>query len=70
MNPYSSFVRTHPSRVLEGEILVFEGSFTVPSVSALSRYELANRLFAAQQLDQALEEAQQSATLNPLFRPG
>lgn len=67
MNPYRNFVVTRPTKVLEGEILVYNGTFHVPEIAALSHFILASRLAGAQP-DRALAEARISEALNPNFR--
>lgn len=69
MNPYNQFADLPPSAVLQGEILVFDGTFHVPKVSGMSHFLAANRLFAAGQPDEALLEAQAAAQLDPQFLP-
>src|SRR5262249_49340600 len=68
MNIYSHFTEIRPAQVLQGEILVFNGTFDVPKISALSHYVLANRLWGAGRTDQALAEAKAAVTLHPSFR--
>jgi hypothetical protein len=68
MNPYGQFADLHTAAVLQGEILVFNGSFHVPKISALSHYVVASRLASGGLTGQAVVEAQKSALLNPEFR--
>jgi hypothetical protein len=69
MNIYSQFREIRPAKVLQGEILVFNGTFDVPKVSGLSHYVLASRLWSGGRSDQALDEAKAAAMLHPTFRP-
>lgn len=63
LNPYAEFRRS--DTVLAGEILVFNGTFNVRTISGLSHYVLANKALRAGQPDRALPEAQQAAALAP-----
>jgi 4-amino-4-deoxy-L-arabinose transferase-like glycosyltransferase len=69
MNVYSDFTTIRPAHVLQGEILVFNGTFDVPRISALSHYLMANRLWNTGRSDAALTEAKAAAALHPNFRP-
>ena len=68
MNPYRQFTKLRPTAVLQGEVLVFDGSFNVPEISGTSHFILANGL-SARHPAQALAEAKVAAALNPGFRP-
>jgi len=46
LNPYQQFAALHPSAVLQGEILVFDGEFDVPRICGLSHFVAANALAA------------------------
>jgi hypothetical protein len=67
MNPYEQFANVHPKTVLQGEILVFDGSFKVPEISALSHFIVATRMLQGGHPDQALLEAKTAAALYPEF---
>jgi hypothetical protein len=67
MNPYEQFAKVRPKTVLQGEILVFDGSFRVPEISALSHFIVANRLLQGGHPDQAFLEAKTAAALYPDF---
>jgi 4-amino-4-deoxy-L-arabinose transferase-like glycosyltransferase len=64
-NPYNAFVGAKPDDVLYGEILVYNGSYTVPRLAALSHMSLSQAAFAGKHLDVALAEAQQAEMLAP-----
>jgi len=68
MNPYNQFAGIRPATVLHGEILVFNGNYHVPQISALSHYVVATQLSGAGHPDLALAEAQAAALLHPEFR--
>jgi 4-amino-4-deoxy-L-arabinose transferase-like glycosyltransferase len=67
MNAYAQFSKLRPEAVLQGEVLVFNGSFNVPKVSAESHFILANSLLNRGHPDQALLEAKTAAALYPDF---
>ena len=68
MNPYEQFVKLRPAAVLKGEILVFNGSYSVTKISALSHFAMAVQFQREDHPDQALAEAKTSEALNPVFR--
>ena len=68
MNPYTQFRELRPVTVLQGEILVFDGSFHVPEIAAMTHLAEANRLLKARQRDAALAEAMTAVQLNPELR--
>lgn len=65
LNPYEPFTKIRPLTVLEGEILVFNGHFAIPGISALSHLHMSRRLARSGQFEQALTEAQAALALNP-----
>lgn len=67
LNPYRSFSALHPDAVIQGEMLLFNGAYDVPRVTALSLFLRASQDLRAGHPDQALAEAQQSAALAPDF---
>jgi len=69
MNPYAQFAEFRPKAVLQGEILVFDGTFKVPKISALSHFVLANKLLNGGHPDQAFLEAKTATALYPDFLP-
>jgi hypothetical protein len=67
LNPYEQFAKVRPKTVLQGEILVFDGSFNVPGISSHSHFILASRLLEGGHPDQAFLEAKTAAALYPDF---
>ena len=67
VNPYDSFLRSKPDDVLGGEILVYNGSYTVPRIAALSHLVASQNAAAQGHADVALAEAQQAEALAPEF---
>ncbi len=65
VNPYSAFSGVRPDAVLWGEILVYNGSFTVPRLAALSHFAAANAAASQGRVDNALAEGQQAESLAP-----
>ncbi|HEX5282939.1 MAG TPA: phospholipid carrier-dependent glycosyltransferase [Bryocella sp.] len=64
-NPYNAFVGVKPDDVLYGEILVYNGSYTVPRLAAISHMSLSQSAVADKHPDVALAEAQQAEMLAP-----
>jgi hypothetical protein len=67
LNPYQQFYGMHPTAVLGGEILEYDGSFTVTKVAALSHFAVAYQLLQRKQIGPALEEFKTAEKLNPEF---
>jgi hypothetical protein len=65
LNPYEQFKRLRPAAGIEHGVFVFDGHFEIPLASALSRVQQAQNLLAAQQVEQALAEAQAAVALAP-----
>ncbi len=65
LNPYEQFKRLRPAAEIEHGVFVFDGHFEMPLASALSRVQKAQNLLAAQQVEQALAEAQAAVALAP-----
>ncbi|ADV83611.1 tetratricopeptide repeat protein [Terriglobus saanensis] len=65
LNPYDQFRNLHPSTVLQGEILEFDGSFKVNKISALSHFVVGSRLSHQGQVDAALFELNLAERLDP-----
>jgi tetratricopeptide (TPR) repeat protein len=65
LNPYNQFRSLHPSAVLQGEILEFDGAFDVKQVSALSHFVVGSHLLHQRQVDAALPEFKLAAQLDP-----
>ena len=66
-NPYRAFKQCRPDAVLQGEILVCNGSFNAREISAVSHLAIAYGLLTTGHPDRALPEAQTAAALDPDF---
>jgi 4-amino-4-deoxy-L-arabinose transferase-like glycosyltransferase len=69
LDPYWQFKDLKPDAVLAGDILVFQGTFDVPRISAMSHYALANKALRTGHPEQALPEAQKAEALAPEMLP-
>ncbi len=67
MNPYLQFTTMHPSHVIAGEILEFNGNFQASRVASASHFVMARTLLNKHNLNDALTNAQQAVALNPNF---
>ncbi|WP_263366875.1 ArnT family glycosyltransferase [Edaphobacter bradus] len=65
LNPYDAFHKLHPVAILQDGVYVYRGTFSVPLASALVDVRRSRELAHAGQIDQALQLAQQAATLAP-----
>ena len=65
LNPFEQFSKLQASQAIEGEILEFDGSFDVPSITAESEWVLAEDLLQAGKPDQAAPHAEKAAALAP-----
>jgi 4-amino-4-deoxy-L-arabinose transferase-like glycosyltransferase len=65
LNPYRDFQKLEPTAVIEHGVWVFDGTFRVPAVSALSHVQKAQQLLYRGQLDTALAEAQAAVDVAP-----
>ncbi len=65
VNPYAPFVQVKPDDEIQGEILVYNGSYSVPRVAALSHLAAARQAAAGGHANVALAEAQQAEALAP-----
>jgi len=65
LNPYQQFVRLHPTAVLGGEILEFDGTFQVPEISGVGHLGVASQLMQQKQFDGAVEECKKAIALYP-----
>jgi tetratricopeptide (TPR) repeat protein len=66
LNPYASFRERTPARVLAGSLLVYEGTFDVRLLSALTHEAQARVLADEGRISAALLEAQEASRLAPL----
>jgi hypothetical protein len=65
VNPYEPFVRTKPDDELQGEIMVYNGSYSIPRIAALSHLVASRQNAASGHPDIALAEARQAEALAP-----
>jgi hypothetical protein len=65
LNPYDAFRSIPPVAILQGGVYVYRGSFPVPLASAWVAVHRSAELAHTGHLDQALQLAQQAATLAP-----
>ena len=65
VNPYAAFLPLKPDDEIQGEILVYNGSYSVPRAAALSHLVASRQAAAAGHEDLALTEAQQAEALAP-----
>jgi tetratricopeptide (TPR) repeat protein len=68
LNPYQQFTTRKPDALLQGEILVFNGSFDMTKPAAISHYIAARGLSMSGQPEQALIEAKAATALDPNLR--
>lgn len=69
MNAYDQFDHLKPDAVLWGEVMVYNGSFQVPKIAALSHFAIAKNLANYGRFGQAIPEAETASNLDPTFRP-
>ena len=67
LNPYQQFAGLRPSAVLQGEILVFDGTFHVPKISGWSHLLASARQLNQGRLDEGMAEARASMDAYPDF---
>jgi Dolichyl-phosphate-mannose-protein mannosyltransferase len=65
LNPYEQFKSLKPAAVIDFGVFVFDGHFEIPLAASLSHSHKAQELLAANQLPEALAEAQQALALAP-----
>jgi 4-amino-4-deoxy-L-arabinose transferase-like glycosyltransferase len=65
LNPYRDFQKLTPTAVIEHGVWVFDGTFQVPMVSALSHVQKAQFLLYGRRLDAALAEARAAVDVAP-----
>jgi 4-amino-4-deoxy-L-arabinose transferase-like glycosyltransferase len=65
MNPYGSFRAMQPSRVIEGEILEYDGNFPVKPIAAASLILEASTLLGQGKTAEAVTDAEQAVALDP-----
>jgi hypothetical protein len=65
MSPYWPFRNQTPDAVLDGSILVFNGTYDARTISALSHYAIASNALRSPHPERALSEALQAEALAP-----
>lgn len=65
INPYTPFVQVKPDDVIQGEILVYNGSYSIPRIAAISQLAAARQAAATGHPDLALTEARHAEALAP-----
>ena len=65
LNPYVQFRTLRPSAMIQDGVLVFEGSFSVAQLAALSHVQKSTALLCAQRTTEALREARIASQLAP-----
>lgn len=65
MSPYVQFSQMRPTHVIAGEILEFDGDFSVRTIAAASHLVMANTLLRQGKPDQALPQAEAAVALAP-----
>ncbi len=68
MNAYEQFLHLRPDAVLQGEVLIFNGTFHVPKAAALSHFILARNHLQSGRTNEAILEAKTAAELDPDLR--
>jgi len=68
LNPYEQFESLKPTAVIDYGVFVYDGHFQIPLAASLSDSHKARVFLAANQLPEALAEAQQALTLAPKCR--
>ena len=65
LNPFQTFMDQKPTTAIDDGILVYDGAFSVPMLSAITHVEVAKRALKSGRLDEALREAQTAVETNP-----
>ncbi len=65
LNPFQGFMDRKPTAIIQDGILVYDGTFSVPMLSAITHVEVAKRALKAGRLDEALREAQAAVQTDP-----
>lgn len=65
LNPYEQFKSLTPTAVIAHEVFVYDGHFAIPKAAAIGHAQKARELLTAQQLPEALAEAEQAVALAP-----
>ncbi|HEX3374445.1 MAG TPA: glycosyltransferase family 39 protein [Edaphobacter sp.] len=65
MNPYRTFAKLRPSRVIAGEILEYDGNYAVRPIAAVSEFIVAETLVRQGKTAEAVSHAEEAVTLDP-----
>ncbi len=65
MNPYRTFAKLRPARVIAGEILEYDGNFAVRPVAAVSQIIVAETLLRQGKTAEAVSHAEEAVALDP-----
>jgi hypothetical protein len=65
MSPYRGFAKLRPSQVIAGEILEYDGTFTVRPVAAVSEVIVAGTLMRQGNTSEAVSHAEKAVALDP-----
>jgi tetratricopeptide (TPR) repeat protein len=65
MNPYRDFAKMHPSRVIAGDILEYDGTLAIRPVAAVSQWIVAGTLLRQGKAAEAVTHAEQAVALDP-----
>jgi 4-amino-4-deoxy-L-arabinose transferase-like glycosyltransferase len=65
LNPYNSFQPLHPDQTIDHSVFVYQGTFAVPEISALSRAQQSQTLLAKKQPGPALVLAREAVVIAP-----
>lgn len=65
LNPYEQFKSLQPTAVIDYGVFVYDGHFEIPLAASIGHAQKAQRLLAAKQLPEALEEGKQALALAP-----
>lgn len=65
VNPYEPFLQRNPDDEIQGEILVYNGSYSAPRIAALSHLAVSRQNARSGHMDVAVAEAQEAEQLAP-----
>ncbi len=65
LNPYRSFQSLHPNVTIDDSVFVYEGTFAVPEISAVSRAQQSEILLEEKQAGPALALAREAVAIAP-----
>jgi hypothetical protein len=65
VNPYRSFQSLHPDLTIDNSVFVYQGTFAVPEISAVSRAQQSHTLLEKKQPGPALVLAREAVVIAP-----